>query len=80
MGTMMVPTLMSIVAAHYKEKYLNNIYQKPLVWKRYINDVLTIWPYSKPDFFNFFNSPNVVHHNLNFTMEIFDMFPFNSRL
>ena len=70
MGTMMAPALASIVLAHYEEKSLDQLYYKPLVWKRYIDDVLTIWPSSKQDFLNFFNGLNFMHPNLKFTMEI----------
>ena len=59
MGMTMVPALASIVVAHYEEKYRNQLHQKPLVWKRYIDDVLTIWPYSKLDFQNFYNGLNL---------------------
>ena len=64
MDTMMAPALASIVVAHYEENYLDSLYQKPLVWKHYVDDVLTIWPYSKQDFINFFNGLNLVHPNL----------------
>ena len=36
----------------------------------YIDDVLTIWPYSKKNFLEFFRNLNLVHPNLRFTMEI----------
>ena len=70
MGTTMAPALASIVVAHYEEKYLNNLHQQPLAWKRYIDDVLVVWPYSKADFENFFDGLNKIHPNLKFTMEI----------
>ena len=70
MGTIMAPALASIVVAHYEGKYLNQLHQKPLMWKRYIDDVLTTWPYSKLDFQNFYNCLNLIHPNLKFTMEI----------
>ena len=70
MGTTMVPALACIVIAHYEEEYLAKLHQQPLVWKRYIDDVLTIWPHSKEDLMEFFHSLNLVHSNLRFTMEI----------
>ena len=70
MGVTMEPALASVVVAHNEEKYLNHFYHKPLVWKWYIDDVLTIWPYSKQDFLKFFDGLNLVHPNLRFTMEI----------
>ena len=70
MGTTMAPALASIVVAHYEEKYLDILYHKALMWKRYIDDVLTMWLYCKQDFSNFFSGLNLVHSNLRFTMQI----------
>ena len=58
MGMMMVSVLVSIVVAHYENKYLKQLHHKPLVWKRYIDDVLTIWLYLKHEFQNFLTSFN----------------------
>ena len=70
MGTKMAPALASIVVAHYEEKYLESLHQRPLMWKRYIDDILVVWPYSKRDFITFFNGLNCMHPKLKFTMEI----------
>ena len=70
MGITMVPALASIVVAHYEEEHLVKLHQQPLVWKRYIDNVLTIWPHFKQDFLEFFHGLNLVHSNLRFTMEI----------
>ena len=66
----MAPALASIVVAYYEEEYLLTLQQQPLLWIRYIDDVLTIWPYSKADFLKFFQGLNCVHSNLKFTMEL----------
>ena len=70
MGTTMAPALASIVVARYEEEYLDSLQQKPLVWRRYIDDVLTVWPYSRQEFSVFFEGLNRMHPNLRFTMEI----------
>ena len=70
MGATMAPTLASIVVAHYEEQHLATLQQQPLLEKRYIDDVLTIWLYSKKEFLEFFHNLNLVHPNLKFTMEI----------
>ena len=70
MGTTMAPALASIVVAYYEEQFLTKYELKPLLWRRYIDDVLTIWPYSKQDFKLFFEGLNSIHPNLKFTMEI----------
>ena len=61
MGTTMAPALASIVVAHYEDKYLESLQQQPLVWKRYIDDVLVVWPYSKVDFKKFFDGLNRIY-------------------
>ena len=70
MGTTMASALASIVVAHYEKQYLAKLQQQPLLWKRYIDDVLTIWPYSKKNFLEFFRNLNFAHSSLKFTMEI----------
>ena len=70
MGTTMVPALASIVVAYYEENYLESLQQRPLLWRRYIDDVLAIWPYTKMDFQNFFHNLNLIHPDLRFTLEI----------
>ena len=69
MGTTMAPALASVVA-HYEDRFLESRQQLPLMWRRYIDDILVIWPYSKVDFLNFFDGLNCVHPNLRFMMEI----------
>ena len=70
MGTTMAPALASIVVAYYEEEYLAKLHQQPLVWIRYIDDVLMIWPHPKEDLVEFLHGLNLVHSNLRFTMEI----------
>ena len=69
MGTTMAPALASIVVAYYEEEYLLTLQQQPLLWRLYMDDVLTIWPYSKDNFFKFFRGLNCVVPNSKFTME-----------
>ena len=47
MGTTMAPALASIVLAHYEEEYLSKLQLKPLLWRRYIDDILVVWPHSR---------------------------------
>ena len=71
MGTTMAPALALIVVAYYyKEEYLKSLQQQPLLWRRYIDDVLSIWPYSQEDFLQFFQGLNPAHPNLKFMMEL----------
>ena len=71
MGTKLAPALASVVVAYYEEEYLDTLRQQPLVWKRYIDDILVIWPFSRDDFsWFFFGLNNCVHPKLKFTMDI----------
>ena len=36
---------LDIVLAYYEEEFPRSLQQQPLVWRRYIDDILTIWPY-----------------------------------
>ena len=63
----MAPTLASIVV--YEEEYLAKLHQQPLVWIRYIKDVLMIWPHPKQDLVEFLHGLNLLHSNLRFTMD-----------
>ena len=70
MGTTMAPALALVVVAYYEESYLENLQQRPLLWRRCIDDVLTIWPYTKGDSQKFFRNLNLVHPDLRFMTEI----------
>ena len=70
MGTTMPPALASIVIAYHEKNYLESLQQRPLLWRRYIDDVLAIWPYTKVDFENFFHNLNLINPDLRFTLEI----------
>ena len=44
MGTKMAPSYANIFMAELEEYLLDNYSTKPLLWKRYIDDILCIWP------------------------------------
>ena len=45
---------------------------KPTVWKRYIDDVFSLWDVSKPDIETFNEEANSHHPTIKFTAEISD--------
>ena len=47
MGTMVAAALASVVVVHYEDKHLESLHHRPLVWRRYIYDILVVWPYLK---------------------------------
>ena len=54
------------IAAYIETRSLSKIVFKPTVWKRYIDDIFSLWDISKPDMVDFFkfveqvNLPNEV--------------------
>ena len=44
MGTKMAPSYANLFMAELEEKLLANYPIKPILWKRYIDDILCIWP------------------------------------
>ena len=54
------------MAAYIETQSLSKIVFKPTVWKRYIDDIFSLWDISKPDMVDFFkfaeqlNLPNEV--------------------
>ncbi len=69
MGTKMAPAYANIFMAELEDKLLDNYHKKPIIWKRYIDDVLCIWPGDQADFSNFVNYLNESHQTIKFTYE-----------
>ena len=44
MGTKLAPALAALVLAEMEEEFLTHQNIKPLFWKRYIDDILLVWP------------------------------------
>ena len=63
----------------FETQSLSKIVFKPTVWKRYIDDIFSLWDISKPDmvdFFKFTEQVNLLHPTallaMKFTTEISD--------
>ena len=46
--------------------------QKPSIWKRYIDDIFSVWDISKADIEQFIEQANSYHPTIKFTAEISD--------
>ena len=56
--------------AHIETQSLSKTVFKPTVWKRYINDIFSLWDISKPDIVAFFAEQVDLHHpTMKFTAE-----------
>ena len=59
------------MAAYIETQSLSKTVFKPTVWKRYIDDIFSIWDISKPDIVAFFAEQVNLHHpTMKFTAEI----------
>ena len=69
MGTKMAPSYANIYMAELEEKLLNNYPINPLLWKRYIDDILCIWPGPPSELNQFMIYLNQSHPTIKFTHE-----------
>lgn len=69
MGTKMAPSYANIFMAELEEKLLDKYPIKPLLWKRYIDDILCIWPGPPSEFDRFMQYLNQSHPTIKFTYE-----------
>lgn len=67
MGTKMAPSYANIFMAELEEYLLDNYSTKPLLWKRYIDDILCIWPGPPSEVEDFIQYLNQSHPTIKFT-------------
>ena len=67
MGTKLAQALATVVVEDFKEKFLRETPKKPLLWQRYIDDVLTFWPHTESEFTQFVHGLNSLTPRLHFT-------------
>ena len=58
MGTKMAVAFANIFMAHIETQILSKSVIKPTVWKRYIDDIFSLWDISKPDIEEFIEQAN----------------------
>ena len=69
MGTKMAPSYANIFMAELEEELLANYPINPLLWKRYIDDILCIWPGPLSELNQFIQYLNQSHPTIKFTHE-----------
>ena len=69
MGTIMAPSYANIFMAELEESLLKNYTKQPLLWKRYIDDILCIWPGPQQELDHFIQYLNEAHPTIKFTHE-----------
>ena len=72
MGTKMAVAFANIFMAKIETNLLNQIRIKPIAWKRYIDDVFSLWDTKREDLDIFITQANTYHPTIKFTAEISD--------
>ena len=72
MGTKMAVSFANIFMAKIETEILSKSVFKPTVWKRYIDDIFSLWEISKPDIETFIEQANSHHPTIKFTADISD--------
>ena len=70
MGTKMAVAFANIFMADIETKILSKSVIKPLIWKRYIDDIFSLLDFSKPDIDKFITQANSHQPTIKFTAEI----------
>ena len=70
MGTKMAVAFANIFMNEVETKMLDESKVKPIVWKRYIDDVFSLWDVPKRDIDLFIQQANAFHPTIKFTAEI----------
>ena len=65
MGTKMAPSYANIFMAELEEQLLANYPIEPALWKRFIDDILCIWPGPTSEFKEFLKYLNEAHPTIN---------------
>ena len=70
MGTKMAVSFGNIFMAEIETKLILQSYSKPREWKRYIDDVFSLWDNDKEDVDRFIEQADKFHPTIKFTAEI----------
>ena len=72
MGTKMAVSFANTFIAEVETNVINQSPYKPLIWKRYIDDIFSLWNINKEAINNFTELANSFHPTVKFTAEISD--------
>ena len=70
MGTKMAVEFANIFMSAIETEIINKTPQKPLVWKRFINDIFSLWNVDKEEIYSFIEQANNHHPTIKFTAEV----------
>lgn len=69
MGTKMAPNYANLFMAHFEENNILNQELKPLLYRRYIDDIFIVWSHGPEELQTLFRHANRAHHTIKFTIE-----------
>jgi len=69
MGTKLAPAYANIFMGKLEQTILSSPPLKPSYYKRYIDDILILWPHSETELNKFISSLNTFHPSIKFTTE-----------
>ena len=70
MGTRVAPTYANIFMAEFEDRFVYTYPKKPLLWVRFIDDILLIWDHGEEELQTFISHLNNAHKTIKFTTEI----------
>ena len=69
MGTKLAPSFANLFMGNFEDKFVYTYKLKPLIWKRFIDDVFLIWTYGQSELDIFVKYLNNCHDTIKFTAE-----------
>ena len=69
MGTKLATSFANLFMGHFEEKFVYTYKLKPLIWKRFIDDIFFIWTYGQDELDSFVQHLNGCHKTIKFTVE-----------
>ena len=70
MGTKMAVAFANIFMSAIETEIINKSPHKPLVWKRFIDDIFSLWNLDKEEIYSFIELANDHHPTIKFTAEV----------
>ena len=72
MGAKMAVSFANIVMSAIEAEIIYKSPHKPLVWKRFIDDIFSFWNIDKEEIYSFIELANNHHPTIKFTAEVSD--------
>ena len=69
MGTALAPNYANLFMGKFETKALANYHLKPLIWKRFIDDIFIVWTHGQNELNKFVEYLNGLHTTIKFTSE-----------